>query len=169
MTSSQLSVLLPLAPVVLFAWPIFCRWILCSYTASPTGKHLLPVWGTLLFHVGVIMSWKHFPHNWPFVRGIHRWTMDSPHRGPVMQIFNILCIAVMNRPTITWTNIDQDTWCHMVSFGQGSLKQPSFSTRKYIFICKTDNRQVFEWILLFDLCGRDTYMYVRNLTRLLLL
>ena len=24
-------------------------------------------------------------HNWPFVRGIHRSLVDSPHKGPVMQ------------------------------------------------------------------------------------
>ena len=23
-------------------------------------------------------------HHWPFVRGIHRWPVDSPHKGPVM-------------------------------------------------------------------------------------
>ena len=26
---------------------------------------------------------KQFPHYWPFVRGIHRWPVDSPLRGPV--------------------------------------------------------------------------------------
>ena len=24
------------------------------------------------------------PHYWPFVRGIHQWLVDSPHKGPVM-------------------------------------------------------------------------------------
>ena len=24
------------------------------------------------------------PHYWPFVRGVHRWPVDSPHKGPVM-------------------------------------------------------------------------------------
>ena len=24
-------------------------------------------------------------HDWPCVRGIHRWSVDSPHKGPVMQ------------------------------------------------------------------------------------
>ena len=26
-------------------------------------------------------KWKHFPRYWPFVRGIHRWPVDSPHKG----------------------------------------------------------------------------------------
>ena len=25
------------------------------------------------------------PHHWPFVRVIHRWTMDSPHKGPAVE------------------------------------------------------------------------------------
>ena len=28
-----------------------------------------------------VIKWKHFPRNWPFVRGIHRWPVNSPHKG----------------------------------------------------------------------------------------
>ena len=31
-------------------------------------------------HDGVI-KWKHFPRFWPFVRGIHRSPVNSPHKG----------------------------------------------------------------------------------------
>ena len=31
-------------------------------------------------HDGVI-KWEHFPRYWPFVRGIHRSPVDSPHKG----------------------------------------------------------------------------------------
>ena len=24
-----------------------------------------------------VMIWKHFPRNWPFVRGIHQWPVNS--------------------------------------------------------------------------------------------
>ena len=27
------------------------------------------------------MKWKHFPRHWPFVRGIHRPPLNSPHKG----------------------------------------------------------------------------------------
>ena len=27
-----------------------------------------------------VIKWKHFPRYWPFVRGIHRWPVNSPHR-----------------------------------------------------------------------------------------
>ena len=28
-----------------------------------------------------VIKWKHFPRSWPFVRGIHRSTVNSPHKG----------------------------------------------------------------------------------------
>ena len=28
-----------------------------------------------------VIKWKHFPRYWPFVRGIHRSPMNSPHKG----------------------------------------------------------------------------------------
>ena len=31
----------------------------------------------------------HFPHRWPFVRGIHQSLVDSPHKGPVRWNFDI--------------------------------------------------------------------------------
>ena len=39
----------------------------------------------------MMMPWhkKCFPHYWPFVRGIQQWLLDSPHKGPVMWIFDV--------------------------------------------------------------------------------
>ena len=34
----------------------------------------------VFFHDNVI-KWKHFPRYWPFVRGIHRSPVNSPHKG----------------------------------------------------------------------------------------
>ena len=28
-----------------------------------------------------VIKWKHFPRYWPFLRGIHRWPVNSPHKG----------------------------------------------------------------------------------------
>ena len=30
-----------------------------------------------------VIKWKHFPRYWTFVRGIHRWPVNSPHEWPV--------------------------------------------------------------------------------------
>ena len=31
--------------------------------------------------LGLNEKWKHFPRYWPFVRGIHRSPLNSPHKG----------------------------------------------------------------------------------------
>ena len=28
-----------------------------------------------------VIKWKHFPYYWPFVRGIHRSPVNSPHKS----------------------------------------------------------------------------------------
>ena len=47
------------------------------------------------------MKWKHFPRYWPFVRGIHRSPVNSPHKGQWRWafMFSLIC-AWMNR----WVN-----------------------------------------------------------------
>ena len=40
----------------------------------------LSIFATTFAHDDVI-KWKRFPRNWPFVRGIHRSPVNSPHKG----------------------------------------------------------------------------------------
>ena len=35
----------------------------------------------LYLHHDDVIKWKYFPRNWPFVRGIHRSPVNSPHKG----------------------------------------------------------------------------------------
>ena len=44
-----------------------------------------------------IIKWKHFPQNWPFVRGIHRSPVEFPHKGQWHRalMFSLIC---------AWTN-----------------------------------------------------------------
>ena len=39
------------------------------------------------------MKWKHFPRYWPFVRGIHRSPVNSPHKGQRRGtlMFSLIC------------------------------------------------------------------------------
>ena len=45
-----------------------------------------------LWHDDVI-KWKHFPRHWPFVRGIHRSPVNSPHKGEWRRalMFSLIC------------------------------------------------------------------------------
>ena len=51
----------------------------------------------LLWHHDDVGNLKHFPHNRPFVRGIHRSPVDSPHKGQ-------WCGALMFYLICAWTN-----------------------------------------------------------------
>ena len=46
----------------------------------------------------IMISWQGFPRYLPFVRGIHRSPVDSPHKGPVMWPFDILFDVSLNKP-----------------------------------------------------------------------
>ena len=51
-----------------------------------------------LWHDDVI-KWKHFPRNWPFVRGIHRSPVSSPHKGQwrTTLMFSLICAWINGR------------------------------------------------------------------------
>ena len=52
------------------------------------------------FH-GDAIKRKHFPRNWPFVRGIHRSPVDSPHKG---QWLGALIFSLIYARTYGWVN-----------------------------------------------------------------
>ena len=43
-----------------------------------------------------VIKWKHFPHYWPFVRGIHRSPVNSPHKGQWRRalVFSLRCARI---------------------------------------------------------------------------
>ena len=53
---------------------------ICRVVDVLTVPRLLPTGKFRSIHDDVI-KWKHFPRNWPFVRGIHRSPVNSPHKG----------------------------------------------------------------------------------------
>ena len=48
-----------------------------------------------------VITWKHYPRHWPFVRGIHRSPMDSLHRG---QCRGSLMFSMIFAGTNGWAN-----------------------------------------------------------------
>ena len=57
------------------------------------------------------MQWKHFPHYWPFVQGIHWLLVNSPHKGQWRGalMFSSICAWI-----IGWVNNREagDLGCH---------------------------------------------------------
>ena len=58
------------------------------------------MWCFLWLHDDV-MKWKHFPRYWPFVRGIHRSPVNSPHKG---QWRGALMISLIYACINSWVN-----------------------------------------------------------------
>ena len=65
-----------------------------------------PVIATSYWHDDVI-KWKHFPRYWPFVRGIHRSPVNSPHKGQWRRalMFSSICASIN-----VWVNQSWGRW-----------------------------------------------------------
>ena len=63
-------------------------WCICMYITCVNKTK-----ATLWVHDDVI-KWKHFPRYWPFVRGIHRSPVNSPHKGQWRGalMFSLICV-----------------------------------------------------------------------------
>ena len=44
-----------------------------------------------------VIKWKHFPHYWPFVRGIHQSLVDSSSQRPVTRSFDVFFDLCLNK------------------------------------------------------------------------
>ena len=74
------------------------------------GKPLFSVSGnmtTLVVSHDDVIKWKHFLRYWPFVRGIHRSPVNSPHKGRWRRalIFSLIC--ALNKQ---WSKQSWDWW-----------------------------------------------------------
>ena len=49
-----------------------------------------------LFGDDDVIKWKHFPRYWPFLWGIHRWPVNSPHKGQWRGVlmFSLICVGI---------------------------------------------------------------------------
>ena len=62
--------------------------------------HLVNWWCLLSIHFMVhddVIKWKHDPLYWPFVRGIHRSPVNSPHRGQWRGALMFCLICALNK------------------------------------------------------------------------
>ena len=84
-------------------WKIEWRscWIVPAITSKIHICKLCKLHVPLPNHDAVI-KWKHFPCYWPFMRGIHQWPVDSPHKGQWCRtlMFSLICAWTMVEQTI---------------------------------------------------------------------
>ena len=90
--------LVELSSMPIFPWnPARCRcygfcglWRLAE-DRSASGKWTM---ADRCVHHNDVIKLKHFPRYWPFVRGIHRWPVNSPHKGQWhgALMFSLICV-----------------------------------------------------------------------------
>ena len=86
-------------------WSILAteKWDTCSETAP--GLILQDhtddegIRGQRAFSHDDVIKWKHFPRYWPFVRGIHRSPVNSPHKGQWhgALMLSLICVWINGR------------------------------------------------------------------------
>ena len=84
--------------------PQYKRALIEMMTCHQTGYKPLSInqwWPMLPTHICApchddVIKWKHFPRYWPFVRGIHRSPVNSPHRGQWRGhlMFSLICTLI---------------------------------------------------------------------------
>ena len=89
----------------------WCMHICCRICSEPSHvstlvleiqiMHRMSSWNirllTRIWHLhNHVIKWKHFPRYWPFVRGIHRSPVNSPHKGHwrVALMLSLICARI---------------------------------------------------------------------------
>ena len=69
--------------------------VFLSFIYNVTFHAFLKYWPLSKVH-GDVIKWKHFPHNWPFVQGIHRSPVNSQHKGQRRGalMFSLICVRI---------------------------------------------------------------------------
>ena len=77
-----------------------------SYSKLPfSTSAIITNFSLNLYSAWKTMTWKCFPHHWPFVRGIHWSPVDSPHKGPVMQNFEASFVVSRKDIDLPWSEM----------------------------------------------------------------
>ena len=70
--------------------------ILTDITGITAVAPYLSTWRQISASHDDVIKWKHFPRYWPFVRGIHRSPVNSPHKGQWRGalMFSLICARI---------------------------------------------------------------------------
>ena len=99
-------------------WNVYCD-VVCIIVLKLTVLWWDPIPANIyvLNHDDVI-KWKHFPRYWPFVRGIHRSPVNSPHKGQWRGalMFSLICAWISgwanNREAGDFETPSRPLWRH---------------------------------------------------------
>ena len=96
-----------------------------------------------------VIKWKHFPRFWPFVRGIRRSQVNSPHKGQWRGalIFSLIC---------AWTN----SWANTGHAGDLRHHRAHYAVivNVKLFLCTWSSRTATKLYIRYDILFQ--YMFV---------
>ena len=72
---------------------LFRQWLGTDQATSHYQNH----WWLFFWRIhDDVIKWTHFPRYWPFVRGIHRSPVNSPHKGQRRGalMFSLICVWI---------------------------------------------------------------------------
>ena len=72
------------------------RWSMDSNHKGAGMRKYFHVMTSLWVSHDDVIKWKHFPRYWPFVRGIHRSPVNTPHKGQWRGalMFSLICVCM---------------------------------------------------------------------------
>ena len=71
-----------------------------------------------------VMAWRRFPNYRPFVKKIHRWSVDPPPIASVMRSFNVFLLLAW---ISSWTNNPLADLTHLSLDKMAAISQTTFS------------------------------------------
>ena len=102
-------------------WSVFSGAFENLSTRQPRPQHsinaCMPKNGHIADNISYddVIKWKHFPRYWPFVRGIPRSLVNSPHKGQWRRalMLSLICVWING-----WLNNREagDLWRHRVNY-----------------------------------------------------
>ena len=97
-----------------------------------------------------VIKWKYFPRYWPFVRGIHRPPVDSPHKGPCRRA---LIFCLVRAWTNGWANAGdlrlplRSLWRHCNAKSIDILRQNIGRFDSIGHIIRLNSSKMFNWLI----------------------
>ena len=111
-----------------------------------------------------VMKWKHFPHYWPFVWGIHRFPVNSPHKGQWhgALMFSLICARIKG-----WANDGEagDLRCHRAHYDVIVMQNFDNIKQLTIMIENIPWNMLFYFVFLQVACGSYTYHKTCSISR----
>ena len=93
-----------------------------------------------------VIKWQYLPRYWPFVRGIHRSPVYSPHKRPVTWSFDVFFDLRPNKL------LSKQSWGWLFETPSGSLWRHCNDLDPFPYMCKTCTPFIDDWFILKQTC-----------------